>query len=132
MKRSRTIMLMLGVVMTASVHSKTVWQGSAMLVIKPSKLEEFKKAVAKIMEPTRKEAGCIAYDGYQVVDDTGKETNRFEFHEIWESKEAMLVDHKEKSVHMQAFFKEIKAGTPDSFLESFEVKGQTVRLLNSL
>lgn len=115
--------------MTTSGFAETVWQGSAVLIIKPSKLQEFKKAVSKIIEPTRKEAGCITYYGYQVVDENGKETNRFEFHEIWKSKEAMLIDHKEKSAHMQKFFKEIKADTADSFLESFEVKGQTVQII---
>ena len=115
--------------MTTSVNANAVWQGSATLVIKPTKLEEFKKAVSKIIEPTRKEAGCITYYGYQVIDENGKETNRFEFHEIWKSKEAMLIDHKEKSAHMQTFFKEIKADTQDSFLESFEVKGQAVKII---
>lgn len=116
--------------MTITGHAETVWQGSAILVIKPEKLPEFKKAVSKIIEPTRKEAGCITYYGYQVIDDKGNETNRFEFHEIWKSKEAMLIDHKENSAHMQKFFKEIKADTQDSFLESFEVKGQPVQIIN--
>jgi quinol monooxygenase YgiN len=119
----------LGAIMTTSGYAKTVWQGSATLIIKPEKLHEFKKAVSKIIEPTRKEAGCITYYGYQVIDEKGNETNRFEFHEIWSSKEAMLIEHKEKSAHMQKFFKEIKAETSDSFLESFEVKGQAVQII---
>ena len=116
--------------MTMAGQAETVWQGSAILVIKPEKLEAFKKTVSKIIEPTRKESGCITYYGYQVMDDKGNETNRFEFHEIWKSKEAMLIDHKEKSPHMQKFFKDIKADTQDSFLESFEVKGQAVQIIN--
>ncbi len=115
--------------MTISGHSETFWQGSATLVIKPERLKDFKKAVSKIIEPTRKEAGCITYYGYQVLDEKGRETNRFEFHEIWRSKEAMLIDHKEKSAHMQNFFKEIKADTTDSFLESFEVQGQNIQVI---
>lgn len=130
MKKLKTTLITLGVIMTLSGHAETVWQGSATLIIKPAKLEEFKKAVSKIIEPTRKEAGCITYYGYQVIDGNGKETNRFEFHEIWKSKEAMLIDHKEKSPHMQKFFNEIKADTQDSFLESFEVKGQAVQIIN--
>lgn len=116
--------------MAFSGQAQTVWQGSATLIIKPEKLQDFKKAVSKIIEPTRLEKGCITYYGYQVIDETGNETNRFEFHEIWKTKEAMLIDHKEKSSHMQAFFKEIKADTKDSFLESFEIKGQTVQIIN--
>ncbi|MFZ4715546.1 MAG: putative quinol monooxygenase [Bacteriovoracaceae bacterium] len=129
MKKIKSIIITLGVIMALTGQAEVVWQGSATLVIKPEKLQEFKKAVSKIIEPTRKEAGCITYHGYQVIDDKGNETNRFEFHEIWKSKEAMLIDHKEKSVHMQKFFKEIKADTQDSFLESFEVKGQTVHII---
>lgn len=130
MKKLKTTLITLGVIMTMAGQARTVWQGSATLVIKPEKLQEFKKAVSKIIAPTRKETGCITYYGYQVIDAKGNETNRFEFHEIWKSKEAMLIDHKEKSPHMQKFFKEIKADTQDSYLESFEVKGQTVQIIN--
>lgn len=130
MKKLKSALITLGVIMTFSGQAQTVWQGSATLVIKPERLQDFKKAVSKIIEPTRKEEGCITYFGYQVIDENGKETNRFEFHEIWKSKEAMLIDHKEKSPHMQAFFKEIKADTKDSFLESFEIKGQNVQIIN--
>lgn len=130
MQLLKTTIITLGVIMALTGQAETVWQGSATLVIKPEKLKDLKKAVSKIIEPTRKEAGCITYYGYQVVDDKGNETNRFEFHEIWKSKGAMLIDHKEKSPHMQKFFKEIKADTQDSFLESFEVKGQPVQIIN--
>lgn len=130
MKVMNILLILLGVMMAKISHAKTVWQGSAILVVKPEKLKEFKRAVSKIIEPTRKEASCISYYGYQIIDGNGKTTNRFEFHEIWKSKEAMLIDHKEKSEHMQRFFNEIKANTADSFLESFEVKGQTVHIIN--
>lgn len=129
MKKFKTAFVALGVLMVTTGYAETVWQGSAILVIKPEKLSEFKIAVSKIIEPTRKEAGCITYYGYQVIDEKGNPTNRFEFHEIWKSKEAMLVDHKEKSAHMQKFFKEIKADSADSFLESFEVQGQNVQII---
>ena len=108
-----------------------VWKGSAVLVIKPEKMAAFKIAVSKVIEPTRKEKGCICYEGFLVLDEVGEETNRFEFHEIWASKESMLIDHKENSLHMQTFFKEIKAGCDDSFLESFIVDGKYVFILES-
>lgn len=108
---------------------KRVWQGAAVLVVKQNNIDEFKHALAKIIKPTRLEKGCISYFGYQVLNDQEQETNRFEFHELWQSKEAMLIDHKEESAHMQAFFKEIKADTPESFLESFEVGGKYITLV---
>lgn len=130
MKTVKILLIVFGLITINICHAETVWQGSAILVVKPEKLKEFKRAVSKIIEPTRKEAGCISYFGYQVIDKHGKETNRFEFHEIWKSKEAMLVEHKEKSEHMKKFFNEIKANTTNSFLESFEVKGQSVQIIN--
>ena len=129
MKKFKQLIMLLGAIMTSTSMAENVWQGSAILVIKPAKVAEFKKAVAKIIEPTRKEAGCITYYGYQVIDETGRETNRFEFHEIWKSKETMLIEHKEKSAHMQKFFREIKADTADSFLESFDIKGQSIQII---
>jgi quinol monooxygenase YgiN len=106
-----------------------IWKGSAVLVIKKENLNDFKIAVAKIIVPTREEKACISYDGYQVIGENGVATNRFEFHEMWKSKEAMMIDHKENSPHMQNFFKEIKADTEESFLESFEVDGKYVSYL---
>tara|TARA_B110001454_G_scaffold219194_1_gene251304 strand:+ start:59204 stop:59596 length:393 start_codon:yes stop_codon:yes gene_type:complete len=130
MKVVNILLIIFGVMTTNISHAETVWQGSAILVVKPEKLKEFKRAVSKIIEPTRKEASCISYYGYQIIDEHGKATNRFEFHEIWKSKEAMLIEHKEKSEHMRKFFNEIKANSADSFLDSFEVKGQTVQIIN--
>ncbi len=115
--------------MQLNSFNKSVWQGSAILIIKPDKIAAFKTAVSKIIAPTRQETGCISYDGYQVIDENGKETNRFEFHEIWCTREAMLVDHKENSSHMKNFFKEIMANTSESYLESFEVQGKTVQMI---
>lgn len=126
-------LILIGVlIMSFQVEAKTVWKGRAVLVIKKDKVAEFKKAVAKIIKPTLKEKGCLSYEGYQVIDEHGKETNRFEFHEVWVTKEAMLIDHKEKSNHMKTFFAEIKADTKDSLLESFEVDGKTVTVLEGL
>lgn len=92
-------------------------------------MEAFKKAVSKIIGPTRKEKGCITYHGYQILDDQGNETNQFEFIEIWISKEAMLVDHKDNTPHMKLFFQEIKINDQDSYVESFDVQGKYVQLI---
>lgn len=125
------LVLLLGASMNVlSATPQKVWKGSAILVIKKAKIDLFKKAVHKIIVPTLKEAGCISYEGYQQLDENGQETNKFVFHEIWKSQEAMLIDHKEKSQHMKDFFQEIKADTPDSFLESFEAGGSYVTILH--
>lgn len=126
------ILFVLGSLLMSLVsNASAAWQGSVVLVVKPERVEEFKQAVAKIIEPTRLEKGCIAYDGYQVIDSKGNKTNRFEFHEIWTTKEAMLIDHKEDAPHMKKFFSDIKADTKDTFLESFEVSGKYVDLIKA-
>lgn len=120
----------MGIFFTSLSFANTpVWQGSAIFKIKPEQMANFKKAVSKIIEPTRKEKGCITYYGYQILDEQGNETNKFEFHEIWVSKESMLVDHKENTPHMKLFFEEIKIGKPDSYVESFDVQGKYVQLI---
>ncbi len=53
-------------------EAKAAWQGSAILVIKKDKIQEFKRAVAKIIAPTRNEPGCITYVGYQVLNEQAK------------------------------------------------------------
>jgi quinol monooxygenase YgiN len=126
------ILLVLGGIMniaSAKREKSSVWKGHAVLVIKEDKVNDFIKAVSKIIQPTLKERGCISYEGYRVLDEHGIETNRFEFHEVWASKEAMMIDHKENSSHMKAFFKEIKADTEGTFIESFEVGGNYVNKL---
>jgi quinol monooxygenase YgiN len=107
-----------------------VFKGSATLVIKPERVAEFQKAVHDIIGPTRKEAGNLSYEAYQVVDQQGNPTNRFVFHEIWKSEKAMMIDHKENAPHMKRFFSLIGIGTDHSWVESFEVSGNTVKAMN--
>ena len=64
-----------------------------------------------------------------MLNEDKKLSNRFEFHEIWASKEAMMIDHKENSSHMKSFFKEIKADSAATYLESFQVDGKYVDVL---
>jgi quinol monooxygenase YgiN len=113
-----------------NVCAEPIWLGSAILIVKPSKINEFKTAVSKIIKPTRAEPGCITYEGFQILDEKGNETNRFEFREVWNSKKTMLIDHKEKAPHMREFFKTLKIGAPDSYLESFTVDGKSAKKLN--
>lgn len=112
-----------------SFADSQIFKGHAVLVIKKDKVEAFKREVAKIIAPTRAEPGNVSYEAYQVLDAQGNPTNRFEFHELWKSEMAMMVDHKENAPHMKAFFKAIKAGEDGSFIESFEVGGSTALTL---
>jgi quinol monooxygenase YgiN len=59
--------------------------------------EELKKRTAALVEPTRKEKGCIRYDLHGCNTDPGLVL----FYEVWASPEA-LDDHL-KSPHMTAF-----------------------------
>jgi quinol monooxygenase YgiN len=66
-------------------------------VIKEGKTEEYKKLTTRLIEETRKEAGCISYDLCQDMSNPSILT----FLERWESKEAL-------DAHMNsAHFKEI-------------------------
>jgi quinol monooxygenase YgiN len=50
---------------------------------RPGKEAELKKALASLVEPTRKEAGCINYDLHV----SPEYPRKFMFHETWISKE---------------------------------------------
>jgi len=54
------------------------------------KLEELKTVCLGLIEPTRKEDGCISYDLYQDISNPGK----FTFIEHWKSKEHLDVHMK--------------------------------------
>jgi quinol monooxygenase YgiN len=129
MKTTRRLWLPLlaGALTVHSAAADEVYLGRAVLVVKPQYLSAFRAEVEKILEPTRREAGNISYEAFQVVNEKGEPTNRFEFHELWKSKKAMLVDHKEHSLHMQRFFRRVRIGEPDSWVESFDLSGSEVR-----
>jgi len=74
----------------------------AKIEAKPEKLDEVKSAVLKLLEPTRKERGCIQYDLHQ----DNEKTEVFIFVENWESQE--LWDAHMQSSHLQGFIKEIE------------------------
>jgi len=62
----------------------------------PDRAEELKKVCLGLIEPTRKEAGCISYNLYQDTTNPGK----FTFIENWQSKEHL--DVHLKSPHLVA------------------------------
>ena len=115
--------------MTVFGANNKVFKGTAVFHIKKNKVTNFKDEVLKIISPTRKEEGCITYEAYQVLDDAGKVTNVFEFHETWTSREAMLIDHKENTPHMKQFFETVGIGTTESWVEKVDISGHYVEIL---
>lgn len=69
--------------------------------VKKDKIEEVKKELLKILEPTRKEHGCIRYDLHQDINDP----SIFMFYEVWETVEAWKAHDSKK--HIQDFLKAI-------------------------
>jgi quinol monooxygenase YgiN len=64
---------------------------------KPGKEEAMRQAVLSVVEPTRKEAGCVQYDLHVHAAEPG----RFVFYENWTSDEA-LAQHS-ASDHLKIF-----------------------------
>jgi quinol monooxygenase YgiN len=64
---------------------------------RPGKEEEVRKVLKGLVEPTRKEEGCVAY----LLHVNNDEQGHFVFYEIWKSK-AHLEAHL-ATPHMQAF-----------------------------
>lgn|SRR5574340_1064305 len=64
---------------------------------KPGKEEELKKQLLALIEPTRKEEGCVQYDLHVSTESAGQ----FVFYENWRSRE--LLDRHLASAHLRAF-----------------------------
>ncbi len=69
----------------------------ARIQAKPEKLDLIKSEVLKLIEPTRKENGCIQYDLHQ----NNEKPEIFVFYENWESLE-LWKKHMENQ-HLKAF-----------------------------
>jgi len=69
----------------------------AELVAKPGKEDELKRTLLSLIEPTRKEDGCVQYDLHQSTNKTG----HFLFYETWRSPEAL--ERHTQTPHMVAF-----------------------------
>ncbi len=69
----------------------------AEMLAKPGKEEELKAQLVAMVEPTRKEDGCIQYDLHVSTDEAG----RFVFYENWTSREHL--DRHLASPHLVAF-----------------------------
>ena len=69
----------------------------AEMTAKPGKERDLQQALLALIEPTRKEEGCIQYDLHAGTDNPG----RFVFYENWTSKE--MLDRHSASPHLTAF-----------------------------
>jgi quinol monooxygenase YgiN len=70
----------------------------ARLKVKADKIEQAKAAALAIVEPSRKEAGCLNYDIHQSIEDE----TMFFWHETWVNKAA--VDEHFATPFFQEFF----------------------------
>ena len=122
------ILLMLGVLINTTFAADLVWKARAIFTIKENRVVDFKEAISSIIGPTLNEKGCISYKGFQVFDEEAKLTNKFEFNELWISKDALMVDHM-NSTHMKVFFETIKMGKSDSWIEYAEFESYWVETL---
>ena len=68
---------------------------------RPGKEAELKQILLALLEPTRKEAGCLNYDLHFSPDNPGK----FLFHENWADKK--LLDAHLKSPHILALLPKV-------------------------
>lgn len=65
----------------------------------PGKEEELKEVLTRMIEPTRKEPGCIAYQLY-----SNDKNDTFFFYELWET--AAHLDAHSKTPHYERLVKE--------------------------
>jgi len=68
---------------------------------KPGKEKDLKGILTSLLEPTRKEEGCLNYDMHESRESPGS----FLFHENWTSQEAL--DSHLETPHLKAFFARI-------------------------
>jgi quinol monooxygenase YgiN len=73
----------------------------AELKARPGKEDEARQLLLTLLEPTRREQGCIQYDLHEVVGAPG----HFLFYENWQSREAL--DAHLKSPHFMSAFARI-------------------------
>lgn len=69
----------------------------AEITAKPGKEEDLRAALLALVEPTRKEEGCVEYDLHVSTDSPGA----FVFYENWTSREAL--DRHLASPHLERF-----------------------------
>lgn len=87
----------------------------AMVKAKPGQEEAVKEALVALVEPTRKEPGCLCYNLHQSKTDK----TQFMFYEQWASKEAL--DAHGKTPHMKALGAKLKDRTEKGGATGYEL-----------
>jgi len=82
---------------------------------KPGKEDELKRRLLELVEPTRKEEGCIRYDLHV----NNAEPARFVFYETWKS--LAMLDRHLQSPHLRAFI----ADSPELLAQPLHVEMYT-------
>lgn len=108
------------VAMADDVKKKpTVPEGAIILAVivkaKPGEEQAVKDALQSLVEPTRKEAGCICYNLHQAKSDKAK----FMFYEQWASQAAL--DAHGKTPHMKALGEKLRDRTENGDFTLYEV-----------
>ncbi len=67
------------------------------MLAKPGQEEQLEQRLLALIEPTRKEPGCVQYDLHRHLTEPG----RFVFYEKWESEE--ILNRHLQSPHLKAF-----------------------------
>jgi quinol monooxygenase YgiN len=88
---------------------------TAMVKAKPGQEEAVKEVLIALVEPTRKEAGCLCYNLHQSKSDR----TQFMFYEQWASKEA--IDAHGKTPHMKALGGKLKDKTEKGGVVFYEL-----------
>ncbi len=78
---------------------------TAIVKAKPDQVDAVQEALLSLVEPTRKEAGCLCYNLHQSKTDPA----HFMFYEQWASKDAL--DAHGKSPHMKALGEKLEDKT---------------------
>ena len=88
---------------------------TAMVKAKPGQEEAVKEVLLGLVEPTRKETGCLCYNLHQSKSDK----TQFMFYEQWASKEA--IDAHGKTPHMKALGGKLKDKTEKGGVVFYEL-----------
>ena len=78
---------------------------TATVIAKKEHLDAVKEALTGLVEPTRKESGCLCYNLHQ----SKSEPTEFLFYELWAGQEA--IDAHSKTPHMKALGAKLKDKT---------------------
>lgn len=83
--------------------------------VKPDQIKFVKAKLINLLEPSRKDEGCVLYQLHQDIEDP----SIFMFYEIWET-EALWKAH-DQTPHVQAFVKSIESSVIEIVHNKLEI-----------